>query len=290
VRIVVTGGSGNVGTALRRHLAFEDVGVDVRTLSSLRDAIRGADVVVHLAWAVKPTDRETNVDGSEHVLAACRAEGVGHLICASSVAAYAPAPRWSRVGESWPVTGIPGSTYSAHKVRLEEMISRYPLPCTVIRPCGIGQASAAKQLRQWLLSRWLSPKLLPLLPIPLWNDLRLQLVHSDDVARAIVEIVRRRALGAFNLASEPVLTAPMIANDVGIGRIPVPYPLVEKLAGATALVGLQPLTREWVRMADQAPLVRSTRAHEDLEWWPERDARAVLREVVMAMGGVRERG
>ncbi|MFD9702032.1 NAD-dependent epimerase/dehydratase family protein [Lentzea sp. NPDC059081] len=285
MRIVVTGGSGNVGTALRRHLDFEDVGVDVRTLSSLRDAIRGADVVVHLAWAVKPTDRETNVDGSEHVLAACVKEEVGHLVVASSVAAYAPASRWSRVDESWPVTGIDGSSYSAHKVELEQMLRRYPLPCTVIRPCGIGQASAAPQLRRWLLSPLLPPRLLPYLPIPLWNDLRLQLVHSDDVARAIAEIVARKALGAYNLASEPVLTAPVIAELVGAGRVPVPYPLVEKLAGATARLRLQPLTPEWVRMADQAPLVRSTRAQRDLEWWPEHDARDVLREVVTAMGG-----
>ncbi|MGW4212342.1 NAD-dependent epimerase/dehydratase family protein [Lentzea sp. NPDC004789] len=284
MRIVVTGGTGNVGTALRRHLDFDDVGVDVRTLSSLRDAVRGADVVVHLAWAIKPTDRETNIDGSEHVLAACVKEDVGHLVCASSVAAYAPAARYGRVDETWPTTGIPGSTYSAHKVRLEEMISRYPLPCTVIRPCGIGQASAAQQLRRWLLSRWLSPKLLPLLPMPLWNGLRLQLVHSDDVARAIVQIVRLKAFGAYNLAAEPVLTAPMIADLVGAGRLPVPYPLVEKLAGATAKLGLQPLTPEWVRMADQAPLVQTTRAHQDLEWWPEHDARDVLREVVTAMG------
>ncbi|MGW6931462.1 hypothetical protein ACWGE0_15515 [Lentzea sp. NPDC054927] len=104
------------------------------------------------------------------------------------------------------------------------------------------------------------------------------------MARAIVEIVRRRALGAFNLAAEPVLTAPMIAGRVGAGRIAVPYPLAEKLAGATARLGLQPLTPEWVRMADQAPLVRTTRAHDDLEWWPEHDARDVLREVVTAMG------
>jgi UDP-glucose 4-epimerase len=281
VRVVVTGGSGNVGTALRRHLEFDDIGVDVRTLSSLRDAIRGADVVVHLAWAIKPTDHQTNVDGSEHMLAACIKEEVGHLICASSVAAYAPTARYSRVDESWPTTGIPGSTYSEHKVRLEKMISRYPLPCTVIRPCGIGQASAAQQLRQWLLNRWLSPKLLP---IPLWDGLRLQLVHSDDVARGIVQIVRRRAFGAFNLAAEPVLTAPMIAQIAGAGRLSVPYPLVEKLAGATAKLGLQPLTPEWVRMADQAPLVKTTRAHQDLEWWPEHDARDVLREVVTAMG------
>ncbi|WP_167980064.1 hypothetical protein [Lentzea indica] len=62
MRIVATGGTGNVGTALRRQLEFEDAGVDVRALSSLRDAVRGADVVVHLAFAIKPTDRDTNID------------------------------------------------------------------------------------------------------------------------------------------------------------------------------------------------------------------------------------
>jgi hypothetical protein len=74
-----------------------------------------------------------------------------------------------------------------------------------------------------------------------------------------VQIVRHRALGAFNLAAEP---APMIADRVGADRVAVP----------------------WVRMADQAPLVRTTRAHQDLEWWPEHDARDVLSEVVTAMG------
>ncbi|MCR3753168.1 NAD-dependent epimerase/dehydratase family protein [Lentzea californiensis] len=285
MKIVVTGASGNVGSALRRHLDFEDAGVDVRTLSSLRDAFRGADVVVHLAWAIKPTNQETNVDGTEHVLAACVKEDVGHLVLASSVAAYGPAQRWTRVDESWELTGIAGNTYSAHKVRLEQMVQRYPLPCTVIRPCGIGQASAAEKIRRWLLSPLLPPGLLPFLPVPLWNDLRLQLVHADDVARAIVEIIRRKALGAFNLAAEPVLTAPMIAERVGAVRVPVPYPVIEKLAGATARLGLQPLTPEWVRMADQAPLVHTTRAHEDLGWWPEHDARDVLREVIAAMGG-----
>ncbi|MEU0885413.1 hypothetical protein ABZ345_43080 [Lentzea sp. NPDC005914] len=59
---------------------------------------------------------------------------------------------------------------------------------------------------------------------------------------------RRRAFDAFNLAAEPVPPAPMIAER------------------------------------RNRPLVRTTRTHEDLEWWPEHDARAVLREVVTAMG------
>ncbi|MET9229561.1 NAD-dependent epimerase/dehydratase family protein [Lentzea sp. NPDC003310] len=285
MRIVVTGGSGNVGTALRRHLDFEDAAADVRAPSSLREAFRGADVVIHLAFAIKPTDHATNVDGTEHVLAACVEETVGHLVVASSVAAYAPAERWARVDESWALTGVEGNAYSAHKVRLEEALRRYPLPHSVIRPCGIAQAAAAPKIRRWLLSPLLPPKLLPFLPIPLWNDLRLQLVHADDVARAIVAIVERTALGAFNLAAEPVLTAPMIARLAGAGRLPLPYPVVERLAGLTSRLGVQPLTPEWVRMADQAPLVRTTRAHEDLKWWPEHDARDVLREVVTAMGG-----
>ncbi|WP_191300448.1 NAD(P)-dependent oxidoreductase [Lentzea cavernae] len=29
----------------------------------------------------------------------------------------------------------------------------------------------------------------------------------------------------------------------------------------------------------------TTRAHQDLKWWPEHDARDVLREVMTAMGG-----
>jgi nucleoside-diphosphate-sugar epimerase len=154
MRIVVTGGSGNVGTALLRCLAgsgrhhvvgvsrrrppdvppydaAEWVCVDVGAkdaIPALRDAFAGADAVVHLAWAISPSHdrdrrRRTNQNGTAAVVAAVRAAGVGHLVHQSSVGSYAPGPGRT-VDESWPVTGIETSSYSVDKAAAEVIVAR----------------------------------------------------------------------------------------------------------------------------------------------------------------------
>lgn len=130
MRIVVTGATGHVGTALLKRLRearsqqsadLQIVGIarrkpdqntapyrdiewhsvdigDQGALPALARAFAGADAVVHLAWLIQPNhDREllrrTNVEGTAHVLNAARTAGVGHIVCASSVGAYSPAPK-----------------------------------------------------------------------------------------------------------------------------------------------------------------------------------------------------
>ena len=135
MRIVITGASGNVGTALLRTLPAEHdvVGVVRRPpapqgvyqrvdwcaldltepdgIADLRRVFEGADVVVHLAWGFQPT-RDTSyltqlgVGGTAAVLQAAHASGVGQLVHMSSVGTYAPGSYGERVDESWPTTGI----------------------------------------------------------------------------------------------------------------------------------------------------------------------------------------
>src|SRR5689334_7620711 len=105
MRIVITGASGNVGTALLRALPAEHdvVGVvrrpppsegvyqrvDWRALdltdadapATLRSVFDGADAVVHLAWGFQPTRdieylRRLGVGGTSAVLQAADASGV----------------------------------------------------------------------------------------------------------------------------------------------------------------------------------------------------------------------
>src|ERR1700712_4115236 len=118
MRIVITGASGNVGTALLRALPAEHdvVGVvrrpppphgvyqrvdwravdltDPDAVSTLPAVLDGADVVVHLAWGFQPT-RDTDylnrlgVGGTSAVLQAAHSNDVGHMIHMSSVGTYA---------------------------------------------------------------------------------------------------------------------------------------------------------------------------------------------------------
>ncbi|NIH78862.1 NAD-dependent epimerase/dehydratase family protein [Amycolatopsis viridis] len=322
MKVVVTGASGNIGTALLRAAArradWQIVGLARRVpdgppydtagwvacdLDSddapdvLPKVFAGADAVVHLAWAIHPGSDEpprhrTNIDGSQEVLAAVAAAGVPHLVCASSVAAYTPAPRWTRIDEDWPRTGVPGSAYSRDKARLERLVEvfarqRPDTRVAVFRPCAVAQYDAGSQLTRWTLSPLLPAGLIGnrWLPVPLWNGLRAQVVHSDDVAEAICLMLERRAEGAFNLASEPVLGVHDLAELFGGFRVPVPRRLVTGAALPTWRLGLQPMHPGWLALADQAPLMDTTRAHAHLDWQPRYDSQEAMAELV---AGIRD--
>ncbi|MBN1322034.1 MAG: NAD-dependent epimerase/dehydratase family protein [Thermoleophilia bacterium] len=128
--IVVTGATGLVGNVLLHSLAVEgatglravvrrgsntavlsdlDVEIaegDVLDYDSLVRAFHGAEIVYHLAGTVSIASggykglRETNVDGTRNVLAACREAGVGRLVYASSVHAFVRQPHGTCLTET----------------------------------------------------------------------------------------------------------------------------------------------------------------------------------------------
>ncbi|MEU6827677.1 NAD-dependent epimerase/dehydratase family protein [Nocardia beijingensis] len=325
MKVVITGASGNVGTALLRALGADDceiVGIARRlpdrarepyagvrwescdigiadAAETLRAACTGADVLVHLAWAIYPRRgdpplRRTNLLGTENVLRAAARAAVPQVIAASSCAAYAPAERWRRVSEEWRLSGVPGSAYSSGKAELEAQLdtfaARHPdIRTARIRPCGIAQAEAAAELADWILPPWLPRRLVGgrLTPVPLWRDLRLQLVHSADVAAAIRRIAHQRASGAFNLAAEPSLGADALAGMFGGFRLPAHRRALQAAAWTGWRAGLLPLHPAWLTLADRACLVDSSKARRELGWAPRFAANETCAELVSAMRAAR---
>ena len=179
MRVVVTGATGNVGTAVLRVLdadpgvdeivavarrnprrslgRAEFVSADVST-DPLESVFAGADAVVHLAWLIQPGRDESvtarvNLHGSRQVFDAVVAARVPSLIYASSVGAYSPGPKDQRVDESWPTHGIPSSFYSRHKAAVERDLDRLGadqpgLRIVRLRPGLIFQRSAATEIRR----------------------------------------------------------------------------------------------------------------------------------------------
>jgi nucleoside-diphosphate-sugar epimerase len=235
----------------------------------------------------------TNVLGTRRLLAAAAEAGVPRIVCASSVAAYSPAPRWTHVREDWPCDGVSASAYSRGKAELERMLDVFArdhpdVLLTRIRPCAILQRDAGGQFGRWLLSPLLPAGILavPGLPLPLWPDLRLQVVHAEDVAEAIWLALSSGFSGAVNLAADPVLHAADVAGLLGARRLPVPRRLLSGAAWALWRAGVQPLHPGWLALADQAALGDTTLAREQLGWRPKRDASAVLTEFA---DGLRDR-
>ena len=325
MRVVVVGATGNVGTALLRRFAAqpeaaEVIGIARRVPASgvppydtaewvscdigaaeapaaLADTLRGADAVVHLAWQIQPShdpDRlwRTNVQGSRAVFEAAAGAGVPHLVYASSVGAYGPGPKDRAVDESWPTTGVPGSSYSQHKAQTERMLDdlerAHPgLAVTRMRPGLIFQREAASEIARYFLGRLVPTSLLrrvrvPVLPMS--SRLRFQVVHTDDVAAAYQLAVQGRVAGAFNLAADPVLGPADVAAALGGARVvDVPVRLLRAGAALSWRARLQPTSPGWVDLAASAPILDSTRAQQVLGWVASRPADEVLAELLDGM-------
>jgi UDP-glucose 4-epimerase len=319
VRIVITGASGNVGTAAIRRLAADHdlVGVVRRpptdpegvlaevewvaadlaedsSVSVLRSAFAGADAVVHLAWGFQPSHRldllaETGVGGTDRVLTAVAGASVPHLVHMSSVGAYSPRQDDQPVTEDYPTDGVPTSPYSSHKAAAERLLDRFEQdhPGTIVtrmRPGIIGQRGAGSALLRYGLPA-LAPaalvRLLPLLPVD--RSLEIPMVHADDVADAVARALEAGAPGPFNLAAEPVITVEHVAAALGARHVHVPAPVVRAVVSGSWHARVQPLDPGWIDLAFSVPLMDCSRAARELGWTPSVDAVTVLEEVVAGM-------
>jgi UDP-glucose 4-epimerase len=314
MKVVVTGATGNVGTSVIEALSDsaevdEAVGlarrrptwappkttwVDADILSSdLVSCFRGADAVVHLAWAIQPSHDEpamerVNVDGSRRVFDAVAAAGVPKLVYASSVGAYSPGPKESEVDEGWPVDGIPTSFYSRHKAAVEAVLDDFERanPATRVvrlRPALIFKGEAATEIRRLFIGPFLPGFLVrsSLVPaLPRLRGLRFQAVHSRDVGQAYLRAVLGDARGAFNIAAAPSLGPDELSSLLDARTFPVPAGLVRRLAAVTWRLHLQPSPPGWLDMALNVPLMSSRRAREELGWEPRFSAVEALAELL----------
>ena len=201
MRLLLTGGSGFVGrhlaalalreghtvTALTRDVASaERAAPGVRWLQADLARPEGLgprlvagkpDAVVHLAALIKGTPAElaaVNVDATTALLGALRS--------------LPGKPRFVYVS-SFSVEDIPPTDYSDSKLAAEEVVRSGGLPFVIVRPAlvyGPGDTGNTLPLVEKLRAgtMWL----------PRGGRTRIQPVHVDDVARALLEAATRPAL------------------------------------------------------------------------------------------------
>lgn len=338
MRVIVTGATGNVGHALVSALLREPgvervVGVARRAperavapyddprfewrradvgSDDLDETLRGADALVQLAWRFQPTrDRtatwRTNVIGTTRVLSAAARAGVGTVLYASSVGAYAPvagrpfsgaagepAPE-EPVDESWPTGALPVAGYGIEKSYLERWLDAFEerhgdIRVVRTRSAFVFQEEAAReQLRIFggplAPGRLVGSRLVPVLPLP--AGLRFQAVHADDVAAAGVAALLRPVRGAFNLAAAPVIDTAALGKVFGARPIEVPPRLVRAALGFAFLLRLAPVEPGLLELFMTLPLMDAGRARRELDWTPRHSAIEALGELVT---GLRQQG
>jgi UDP-glucose 4-epimerase len=311
MRVVITGASGNVGTALVQRLSEEPeveslvglcrrvptwrpakttwVPADVAT-DDLAEIFTGADAVVHLAWLFQPTHRpdltwQANAVGSVRVMRAVAQAGVPALVYASSVGAYSPRSSLTPVDESWPTHGWPQASYSREKAYVERVLDHHEAAfpdrrVVRMRPAFIFMRGSAVQQRRLFMGplvpgRVVRPGLVPVVPDP--GGLRLQTLHTDDAADAYARAVLQQVSGAFNLAAEPVLDMAAIADCLDARAVRMPTAVARAGLAAAWHAHLVPASPHLFDLVNRIPMLDTTRAREVLGWTPRHDAPAAIR-------------
>ncbi len=308
MKVLVTGGAGFVGSHLVSQLLErgDDVRVLVRPTSSqknlqgrdvtqvvgdlqdpasLRQAVEGCAQVFHCAadyrlWSRDPRELyRINVDGTDHLLRACRDAQVERIIYTSSVAAI-----------GIPKDGTPGDEETP--VRLEDMIGHYKrskflaqevalkharegLPVVIVNPSTpIGPQDLKPTATGKIITDFLTGKM------PAYVDTGLNLVAVEDVARGHLLAAEKGVPGRLYILGNTDLTLKQILDILAditgqpAPRVRLPYAFVYVLAWLENLVTAGLLKRhpfiplEGVKMARKRMWFASDRARRELGYSP----------------------
>jgi nucleoside-diphosphate-sugar epimerase len=271
---------------------------DVRDMDALQDAFGHADVVVHLAFMVTgaaPGDaiRSINIEGTLNAFHSAAIAGARRFVYSSSVAAYGfHADNPVGMTEDWPVRPAARLFYAQEKAELERLLraeaaarptgpALYLLrPSIVAGPHAVGAkdvlpgplASLASSLATQA-GRLRVPVLVPALP--------LQLVHEEDVGRALLQcVVAAGPPGAYNIAADGIVTAADVARELGLLPLPLPAGTAHLAARAVAALPFLPPVAQWVEAASHPAIMDTAKAKKELGWAPRFTALEVVRDTL----------
>ncbi len=250
-RVLITGVSNPLGAEVARRLAPQvpylfgcDVADPVSALEEMdfvhadtRLSVIGKlvrqlriDTVVHLAVLVdsphdERTIHETDVIGTMNVLVGCSGPStpVRKLVVKSSQAVYGAAAgdpsffseemiNWDRLA-----SGI-----TRDILEMEQLVSEFALRNDGRDACDVTVLRLGYRVSSdTSLARYLS---LPVVPVFAGFDPRLQLLHEDDAAEAIVRATVGRRPGAFNVAGDGVVLLSQAIDIMGGRPAPILLP------------------------------------------------------------------
>jgi dihydroflavonol-4-reductase len=317
-RVLVTGGTGFVGSAVLRALLTRGYGVralvrldsarsnladldceiaegDMTDRASILRAMQGVQFVFHVAgdyrlWARNPEEIvRNNVDGTRAVMGAALQSGVERVVYTSSVAVLKPIPgmdadETSRMPEREATGAYKKSKIAAHAL-VEAMIARDGLPAVIVSPSTpIGPRDIKPTPTGRIIVNAAKGR------VPAFVDTGLNLVHVDDVAEGhVLALERGKPGGHYILGGQDVTLRAMLASiadcaglrapRIQLPRAPI-YPLALAAEITGRLTGRTPfLTLDGLRMSKHHMFFSSAKAARELGY-TARPFEAGLRDAI----------
>ena len=186
------------------------------------------DTVVHMNVIATPvsaggrvSQKEINVIGTMQLLAACqKSPSISRLVVKSSAAVYGSSPRDPAMfTEDMGPKALPRAGFGKDSVEVEGYVRgfsrrRPDVEISMLRFANIIGPGISTSLTDYFT--------LPVVPVPLGFDARLQFVHEDDALQALLLATTGPSVGIVNVAGDGVVTVQQAARLVGRPTIPVP--------------------------------------------------------------------
>ena len=274
--VLVTGVAGDLGGRFARRIAADPavsrvIGVDVAPprgdlgdVSFVRVDIRnpviakviagqGVDTVVHMSLLSAPARggagggrtsmKEHNVIGTMQLLAACqRAPGLERLVVKSSSAVYGSSSRDPAMfTEDMGAKTLPRSGYAKDVLEVEGYVRgfarrRPDVAVTTLRAANSVGPTVSSPLTDYFR--------LPVVPVVLGYDARLQFLHESDLLAALQHATLGGVHGTFNVAGEGVLMLSQALRRLGRPTLAVPGFALSAVGAASRRAGVRRLQAE----------------------------------------------
>lgn len=237
-------------------------------------AREGVDTVVHMSVIATPNSaggrvamKELNVIGTMQLLAACqKAENLKHLIVKSSTTVYGassrdPAMFTEDMGPKRP----PRSGYQREIEEIEGYVRSFARRRPDVR---VAILRCANVMGPHVVSPLTDYFQMPVIPMVLGFDPRLQFLHEDDLNGALLRAVVSDVGGTFNVAGDGMVMLSQAVRRVGRAPMPMPAFAVRQAVAALRSARLTEFSPEMVSLITYGRGVDTTRTREVLGFEP----------------------
>jgi UDP-glucose 4-epimerase len=248
------------------------------------------DTVVHMNVIATPlsaggrvSQKEINVIGTMQLLAACqKAPSIRRLVVKSSGAVYGSSPRDPAMFvEDMGPKALPRAGFGKDSVEVEGYVRgfsrrREDVEISMLRLANIVGPGLRTGLTDYLS--------LPIIPIPLGFNARLQLLHENDALQALLLATIGPSVGIVNVAGDGIITVQQAARLASRPTLPVPLAAGGLLGQFIKRAGLADFSADQMQYLAWGRGMDTSRMREVLHLEPDFTTRTAFEDFISHTG------